>query len=399
MEDHITFVKGFKWGSASVGLKTGGKDVAVIYSEKPAQTAAVYTKNRVIAEPLKITQKHLENGVSQAIVVNSGNANACTGQQGYDHAVAMAQSTAGQLNIDPHDVIVASTGVIGEPFPVDKVKRGITNSINGLSYEKEAGTGVAEAILTTDTKIKTSTCRFRINGVEVRMSGIAKGSGMIHPDMGTMLAFIFCDAAIEKAVLDSTFKKAVDVSFNMVSVDGDTSTNDMATIMCNGMAGNKMLESADDPGFAEFKDALTNLCIHLAKQIVEDGEGITKFIEYKVVHAGKYEDAKKIIRTISDSSLVKTAFFGNDPNWGRIIAAAGRAGVELDIEKTDLYIGQYKLLEKGKPIAGNREKAKAVLQAPKIFITLDLNAGNAEAVGWGSDLSVEYVRFNAEYTT
>lgn len=403
MLNNITHVRGYKcWGS-HMGIKSKRRDLALIYSEKPAAAAAVFTRNVVCAEPVKLSRKHIKNGKAQAIVVNSGNANACTGDAGWRGAVAMAEKTAELLNIPVEEVLVASTGLIGEPFPTEKVLKGIEESAKKLSDREMAGSLTANAILTTDTFAKEGFTEFEVNGITINMAGIAKGSGMIHPDMGTMLAFITCDLSIDSGLLDEALREAVDKTFNMITVDGDTSTNDMVAVMCNGMAENEKITTKDE-NYERFYANLEKLCKHLAKLIVSDGEGATKLVEYHVKKAKSEEEARKIIRTVSDSSLVKTAIFGTDPNWGRIMGAAGRAGVSFDPEKVDLYIGSdaersVQILKKGQPVKESRSDVKQEMQASNITVILDLNQGTAEAVGWGPDLSYEYIRINAEYTT
>jgi len=386
-----------------MGIKSKRRDLALIYSEEPAAAASVFTQNVVCAEPVKLSRKHINDGKAQAIVVNSGNANACTGDEGWRGAVAMAEKTAELLDIPREDVLVASTGLIGEPFPTDKVLEGIEESAKKLSDREMAGSLTANAILTTDTFAKEGFTDFTIGDTQVNMAGIAKGSGMIHPNMGTMLGFITCDLAIDSDLLDEALHEVVNKTFNMITVDGDTSTNDMVAVMCNGMAGNDPITKKDE-NYERFYANLEKLCRHLAKLIVSDGEGATKLVEYRVNKAKSEEDARRIIRTISDSSLVKTAIFGTDPNWGRIMAAAGRSGVTFDPEKVDLFIGSdeehsVQILKEGQPVKEARSDVKKEMQASNITVILDMNEGTAEAVGWGSDLSYEYIRINAEYTT
>lgn len=379
------------------------RDLAIIFSEVPASAAATFTQNKVIAEPIKVSKKHIASGKAQAIVVNAGNANACTGQQGREGAEAMVKATAEELNIDEELVLVASTGLIGEPFPTDQVVKGIRETVGKLSSKSSAGSFAANAILTTDTFPKEGHLELEVDGHEVNMAGIAKGSGMIHPNMATMLAFIVCDVAITPELLRKVVKQAVDRSFNMITVDGDTSTNDMVAVLCNGLADNKMLETEDDPDYDLFKQKLEELMIHLAKLIVSDGEGSSKFIIYNVLNAPDEVTARKLVRTISDSTLVKTAMYGRDPNWGRIIGAAGNAGVPFDYEKADLYLGgdnkTVKVLENGMPQEFDRNYMKKLLRESTIEITLDLKDGSEKATGWGSDLTTDYVVFNSVYTT
>lgn len=386
-----------------MGIKSKRRDLALIYSEVPASAAAVFTRNVVCAEPIKLSRQHIKDGLAQAFVINSGNANACTGKDGWKGAVSMAETTAKELKIPKESVIVASTGLIGEPFPTEKVLNGIRESAKKLSNREIAGSLTANAILTTDTFAKEGFTSFTMDGIEINMAGIAKGSGMIHPNMGTMLGFIVCDVAITSKLLDEALRTAVDKSFNMITVDGDTSTNDMVAIMCNGKAENKEItkKGAD---YDLFLSNLEQLCTHLAKLIVSDGEGSTKLIEYRTKGTKKEEEARQVVRTVSNSNLVKTAIFGSDPNWGRIIAAAGRSGINFDPERVDLFLGtelnkMVPVLEQGQPVDGVRQKLKKVMKSSNIIIQIDLNQGDAEAVGWGSDFSYEYVRINAEYTT
>ncbi len=401
MNKNITDVRGIKAWGAHVGIKSNRRDLAMIYSEVPASAAAVFTKNLVIAEPIKACRHHLDDGRLQAFVINSGNANACTGDQGRRGAEAMIDVAARVLDIPREYVLVSSTGIIGEPFPTEKIVRGIEKMAPNLSNRTEAGSMTANAILTTDTFAKEGFVAFKHEDIRIHIGGIAKGSGMIHPNMGTMLGYIVSDVAISPALLKKALTACVDKTFNMITVDGDTSTNDTVAIMCNGLAGNEPIET-ENSLYEKFYIQLEHLCTHLAKLIVYDGEGATKFIEYRVVNAPSDEAARKIVRTIADSSLVKTAMFGRDPNWGRIIAAAGRAGVDFDPDRIDLYFGSdspLQILKNSQPLEHDRSKLKKKMQAANIEILLNLNQGDGQATGWGSDLSYDYVRINAEYTT
>lgn len=403
MLNNITHVRGFSCWGAHMGIKAKRRDIALIYSDVPASAAAVFTRNVVCAEPVKLSRQHIKDGIGQAFVINSGNANACTGEEGWKGAVAMAEKTAQLLKIKKEDVLVASTGLIGEPFPTEKVLSGIDECVNKLSNREIAGSLTANAILTTDTFAKEGFTSFKVDGIDINMGGIAKGSGMIHPNMGTMLAFIVCDVAITPALLDTALKDAVDESFNMITVDGDTSTNDMVSVMCNGKAGNTEI-TQKDANYDLFLASLKELCTHLAKLIVSDGEGSTKLIEYRAKGAKTDLEARQIVRTVSDSNLVKTAIFGSDPNWGRILAAAGRSGVDFEPEDVDLFLGtelnkMIPVVVKGQPVSEVREKLKKTMKSSNVIILIDLNLGEGKSVGWGSDLSYEYVRINAEYTT
>ena len=402
MLKNIVNVEGIKvWGS-HVGIKSKRRDLAIIYSEKVANAAAVFTKNLVAAEPIKISRENIKSGKAQIFVVNSGNANACTGKKGYEGAQAMVKATAETFDVKEENVIVASTGIIGEPFPTEKVVEGIKEAKPNLSKRQVAGALAANAILTTDTFPKEGFTEFEIGGKEINMAGIAKGSGMINPNMGTMLGFIVSDVAISSPLLNKALKEVTEKTFNMINVDGDTSTNDMLGIMCNGMAGNKEI-TEENKDYELFKKKLEELCMHLAKLIVSDGEGSTKFIEYEVVNAPSEADARKIVKTISDSKLVQTAMFGKDPNWGRILAAAGRSGVKYNPDKVDLSVGtvkkNLKIVENGQPVSHNRSSLKKQMKDSHLKVKLDMHQGNGKAIGWGTDISYEYVRINAEYTT
>lgn len=403
MNKNITNVRGIKCWGAHTGVKSLRRDLSLIYSEAPAATAAVFTQNKVVAEPVKLSKKHLKDNSAQIIVCNAGNANACTGEQGAKGAKAMADTTAELLKIKSEDVVVASTGIIGEPFPTDDIVEGIRNNIPKLSKKHAAGSFAANAILTTDTFAKEGFLEFEADGYEINLAGIAKGSGMIHPNMATMLSFVVSDINIDKKLLQSTTRECVDETFNMITVDGDTSTNDMVVVMANGMAENDKITNKKDPAYKIFKDKLMELLTHLAKLIVSDGEGASKFIEYEVVKAKDKSSARRLVRAISDSTLVKTAMYGRDPNWGRVVGAAGNAGVEFDYSKADLYIGsankQVKVLDNGVPTEINRSAMKKLLREPDLKIILDVNQGRAKAVGWGSDLTTDYVLFNSVYTT
>jgi len=403
MNNNITSVRGFKCWGAHTGVKSMRRDLAIIFSDVPAATAAVFTQNEVVAEPIKLSQKHLKNHLAQVIVCNAGNANACTGKQGADGAKAMAKTAAKALGIKTEDVVVASTGLIGEPFPTEEIVAGIEENVGKLSRKAAAGSFAANAILTTDTFAKEGYVEFVIKGYEIRMAGIAKGSGMIHPNMATMLAFIFTDANIDKELLQEVTRECVTDTFNMITVDGDTSTNDMVVVMANGQAENEMISSRKDPGFPIFRDHLLELMTHLAKLIVSDGEGSSKFIEYQVLGAKSKEKARKIARGISDSTLVKTAMFGRDPNWGRILCAAGNSGVKFDYEQVDLFIGDQEtlvqVLKQGSPVNFNRNSMKKLLRESHIRIQLNMNEGEYDAFAWGADLTTDYVMFNSVYTT
>lgn len=398
---NITSVRGFKARGAHVGIKSKRRDLAIVYSEAPASAAGVYTRNRVVAAPVLLTKDNLRNGKAQALLVTSGNANACTGEHGMISSREVVKALSGELSIKEDDVIYAATGVIGVPYPTEKVVEGIRRNVRYLNKRNVSGAMAANAIMTTDTFQKEGFISFKLGKKIVNMAGIAKGAGMIHPDMATMLAFIFCDAAIEPRLLDKALKYSIDRSFNMITVDGDTSTNDMVTVMSNGLAENTLIED-EGQDYITFRDNLNHLCEYLAKAIVSDGEGATKFVEISVVNAKTENEARTVVRTVLDSNLVKTALFGRDPNWGRILAAVGRSGVEIDPDDVDIFIGSKKMVQvaqNGAYKEFSKKTLKQMLRSSKIRIIVDLNQGDASAIGWGTDMSYEYIRINAEYTT
>jgi glutamate N-acetyltransferase/amino-acid N-acetyltransferase len=392
----VTLPRGFQASGVHCGIKKSRPDLALIVSEKQAQAAGVFTSNLVKAAPVLVTMEHLESGFAGAIVVNSGNANACTGETGLRDARTMAAETAAALGISPQEVLVASTGVIGKALPIDDVRKGIRIAASRLSPR---GSGdAAQAILTTDRTTKEIALIGRICGRDVSIGGICKGSGMIHPNMATMLGFITTDVAITPVMLKKALVQSVDESFNMITVDGDTSTNDMVLAMANGLAGNTVIDE-EGLDFCEFCRGLRAVTAFLAKMIVKDGEGATKFVEVRVVGADTVEAARRIAKTVASSNLVKTAIFGADPNWGRILAAAGRAGVDFHPDLTDVYIGDVLVACSGKANGFDEAGARSVLAERNIEITIDLNIGNRTASAWTCDLTYDYVKINASYTS
>jgi glutamate N-acetyltransferase / amino-acid N-acetyltransferase len=391
----VTVAKGFQAAGISCGIKKGKKDLALVYSEKDAVAAGVFTLNQVQAAPVLLCKAHLENPI-RAIVVNSGNANACTGEQGRLDAYTMAANMAGALNIEADQVMICSTGVIGEPMPMEKVNAGLAEIAGALGHGSQAGIDAAEAILTTDTKLKLSAYRCTLPEGEFHVAGMAKGSGMICPNMATMLAFMVTDVKIERSLLQKLFAEASDRSFNVITVDGDTSTNDTALILANGAAeGVEITESS--PFFEYFKEALNLVCRELALQIVEDGEGLTKLITLTINNAANEAGARIMAKSILNSPLVKTAFYGEDANWGRIIAALGYAGVEFDPSLVDIYIGPYQVAKNGGAVGFSEEAMKKVLQQRDISVVINLKLGSAVVTAWGTDLSHEYININADY--
>ncbi|KXG75221.1 bifunctional glutamate N-acetyltransferase/amino-acid acetyltransferase ArgJ [Thermotalea metallivorans] len=398
----LTDVPGFQAVGIHCGIKkNGNKDLCVIYSQKPAVAAAAFTTNIVKAAPLLVNMKHLEiSDTIQAIVVNSGNANACTGAQGLEDAYKMSETTAACLNLPPNQVLVASTGIIGVPMPMHVVIPGIKAACSLIP--DGSGASAAEAIMTTDSFPKQITVEIMIDDKPVFISGIAKGSGMIHPNMATMLAFIITNANISKALLTKALKDSVSNSYNMISVDGDTSTNDMVITLANGMAGHPLID-AMDKDYAKFKNALDFVNQTLAKMIAKDGEGATKLIEVSLYHAKTEKDAKICAKSVISSNLVKSAFFGSDANWGRIMCSLGYSGGDFSPDKVDIFFknakGTIQLVKDGTGIPFSEEKAKEILDQDYVNIVIDLKDGEYEATAWGCDLSYDYVKINGSYRT
>ncbi|MGI5920946.1 MAG: bifunctional glutamate N-acetyltransferase/amino-acid acetyltransferase ArgJ [Syntrophomonadaceae bacterium] len=398
IEGSITAPRGFLAQGVCAELKKKDKkDVAIIYSQKKCQAAAVYTTNKVRASCIDLNQAHLCNGEAQAIVVNSGNANACTGEKGRADTMYMAKLTADLLDISMEDVLVASTGVIGVYMPMDKVERGIREAAASLSVD--GASNVAQAIMTTDLISKEIAVEIEIQDKKVHIGAIAKGSGMIHPNMATMLSFITTDAAISSKCLQTMLKASADLSYNMISVDRDTSTNDIAIILANGEAGNPVIDDIDSPDYKLFKEALDYVNISLAKKIARDGEGATRMIEVQVINAPDEHTARVIARSVTSSNLTKAAVFGEDANWGRILAAAGYSGADFDPDRVDVYLGTEKMAENGMGLLFDEEKARTELKRDTVKIIIDLKSGDCQATAWGCDLSYEYVRINAAYRT
>lgn len=392
----ITSVKGFFASGVSCGIKKDSKlDLALIFSEKVSAAAGLFTNNRFIAPPLILTRKNLRKGMGQAIIVNSGNANAASGARGYNDAIEMAAITARELGIDSGLVSVASTGVIGEPLPMEKIRSGIPIAVKGL--ERKGGEDAARAIMTTDTFFKEAVVKGLIGGREVTVGGIAKGSGMIHPNMATMLAFIATDASISSALLKNSLRKAADLSFNMITVDGETSTNDMVLCLANGMSGAKEIKGGSKE-LNEFQALLEYVCLSLAKMIVRDGEGATKFVTITVENAGSFKDARRVAMSIARSLLVKTAFFGEDANWGRFMAAIGNSGAKVKEERIDIYYNGVQIVDSGTGTGRRADTMVSKILSKKEFsVRVDLKNGNEKATVWTTDLSYDYVKINASY--
>ncbi len=399
-EGGVTAAKGFTANGIHCGIRKNKtkRDLSLIFSSVPANAASVYTTNLVKGAPLTVTKKHLEDGKAQAVICNSGNANTCNAN-GIEIAERMSELTAAALGIQPEDVIVASTGVIGQPLSLEPIAAGMEALAAGLG----AHSGLAaEGIMTTDTKKKEIAVSFDIGGVECKIGGIAKGSGMIHPNMATMLVFITTDCAISTQMLKLALSTDIQSTFNMVSVDGDTSTNDMVSILANGMAGNKEITSEGED-FSEFMKALNTVTVYLCKAIAGDGEGATKMIECSVTGAKELMTAKTVAKSVICSSLTKAAMFGADANWGRVLCAIGYSGAAVDIGKVDVAFasaaGEIAVCKNGAGVAFSEEKAKQILLEHEITIKIDLNDGAACAVAWGCDLTYDYVRINGDYRT
>ena len=385
---------GFSADGLHAGFKKKKLDFGWIVSEVPASVAGVYTTNKVIAAPLLVTKASIQKSQKlQAIVVNSGVANSCTGQQGLDAAYEMQRLTAQKLKIEPDLVGLASTGVIGEQLPMDALKNGLSQILVSGKAED-----FAEAILTTDTCTKTCVVTEEFGTDLVTMAGVAKGSGMIHPNMATMLAFITCDANISSATLQAALSQHVETTFNQITVDGDTSTNDMVLVMANGCRQNEEI-LPDTEEFEKFSKMLRYLMADLAKKIAKDGEGATKLIEVNVRHAKDERSGRMIAKSVVGSSLVKTAIFGQDPNWGRILAAIGYAGADVSVDNIDIWIAGIPVMQASSPVAFNPEETSDAMAGELLTLTIDLHDGDTEAQAWGCDLSYDYVKINALYRT
>ncbi len=391
----VTSPRGFRAGATSAGIKEkagDSLDLGILFSEVPCTAAAVFTTNKVKAAPIVLSQQRLQGGRAVALVVNSGCANACTGEQGLADAVEMAELAAEHIGVAPTDVLVASTGVIGQWLPMERIRAGVGQVV----LTADGGHELARAIMTTDTVPKEVAVRAGEGNFII--GGVVKGSGMIHPELATLLCFLTTDASVDVDFLRLALREAVASSFNMVSIDGDTSPNDMVLIMANGLAqGEPVAKGSRQAGV--FQQALNQVCTHLAKAMARDGEGATKLIAVTVSGAASMADARLAARTIVSSPLVKAAVHGSDPNWGRVVAAAGRSGVELVEARIDLYIGNICLVNNGCPMPFNKGGVVKLLDGSEVAVTLNLNLGSAEATAWGCDLSEEYVTINSEYTT
>ncbi|MFP4490099.1 MAG: bifunctional glutamate N-acetyltransferase/amino-acid acetyltransferase ArgJ [Spirochaetaceae bacterium] len=405
--------KGFSASGFYGGVKKAGKDMALLYSEVQAEAAGVFTLNRVRADCVEHNKTLIERGEKiRAILANSGNANACTGSRGAEDSRVLAKAVSELLSVDEREVLLASTGVIGVPLPIESMKKALEDP----SHMPQAGglKDAATAIMTTDTVPKIASATYPVEeqteeeqtegaATQVRLTGIAKGSGMIHPNMATMLGFVVTDADVSREALQEAARRSADLSFNMISVDGDTSTNDMLLLLANGLSGSPRIESLDTPGGTRFFEALCEVTRELAKMIVRDGEGATKFLEVHVSGAETEREARSLAKAIIGSNLVKTAFFGEDANWGRIMAAMGSSGVEFDPLSVSISFrsgaGEIALMDSGTPVEFDEEDAAGVLSRKDILVEVSLKEGRWEARAWGCDLSYEYVKINGDYRT
>ncbi len=399
IEGGLDVVSGFRSLGTCCGIKRERNDLAVIFSEVPAVAAGVFTQNVVKAAPVLVTRHHLaEMGKTQLIVVNSGVANACTGERGYRDALEVAHLAASYFHVpDSRLVAVASTGVIGEFLPLEKIEQGL-RTLSELLPHQASSREAALAIMTTDTFPKERAVRFFSQGYTMHIAGIAKGAGMIRPKLATMLAFLLTDAMVERESLNKVLRQAAEESFNRVTVDGDTSTNDMLLLLANGRSGGPLLREGET-GFAPFREALFFVCQELAKDLARDGEGATKFVEITVCGARNDEEAKQCAFTVAESPLVKTAFFGEDPNWGRIMAALGRSGANLSPEKIAITMNGVKFAEQGMKVPGvDRNVLQKAMQEKELHVVIDLGLGEGKCTVWTCDLSLDYVKINSHYS-
>lgn len=402
IEGGITAAKGFMAASAAAGIKyKDRKDMAVIYSQVPCQAAGTFTTNVVKAAPVKWDQKLVkESGEAQAVVINAGIANACTGAEGYSYCKATAQAAAEALGVDENSVLVASTGVIGMQLPMDRLTAGIRIMAPLLSDTQESGTEAAKAIMTTDTEKKEVAVEFEAGGKTVTIGGMCKGSGMIHPNMCTMLAFVTTDLAISRELLQEALSQDIKDTYNMISVDGDTSTNDTVLLLANGMAGNPVITEKNEDYHA-FCQALNVVNETLAKKMAGDGEGCTALFEVKIIGAESKQQAVTLAKSVITSNLTKAAIFGHDANWGRILCAMGYSGALFDPEKVDLFFesaaGKLKIIENGVALDYSEEEATRILSEPEVTAVADVKMGDQTATAWGCDLTFDYVKINADY--
>jgi len=393
----VTTPEGFFAGAVSAGINERAADkldLAVLFSETPCVAAGVFTTSRLKGAPVQLTRQRLERGQVGAVVVNSGCSNSFTGEHGLVDAAEVASLVAEGIGIDPEEVLVASTGTIGVPLPMKKIRASVENII----MSRDGGHDLAKAMMTTDTMAKETAVSVKIGDSQFTIGGAAKGSGMIHPDMATLLCFLTTDAAVERGFLKDTLKKAVETSFNMVSVDGDTSPSDMVLLLANGMAGGEPITAGSEQADV-FRQALEQVCVYLARLIAADGEGATRLVEVTVNGAASVSEARKAARAVVSSSLVKAAIHGADPNWGRVVAAVGRSGADMDEYKIDLFIGDIQVIRAGSHLKSGKRAVSQLLKGSEVNLRVNLNLGEVRATAWGCDLSEEYVAINSEYMT
>jgi len=393
----VTSPEGFFAGAVSAGINkqaAGKLDLAVLFSETPCVVVGMFTTNKLKSAPVRLTRQRLEGGKAGAVVVNSGCANAFTGEHGLVDAAEVASLVAEDIGINPEDVLVASTGVIGVPLPMKRIRPAVEQII----MSRDGGHDLAKAMMTTDTVPKETAVSVKVGDSQFTVGGAAKGSGMIHPDMATLLCFLTTDALVERSFLGEALKRAVDLSFNMISVDGDTSPSDTALILANGMAGGEPI-TVENPQADAFQQALEQVCVYLARLIAADGEGATKFIEVVINGAANLSQARRAARAVVSSALVKAAVHGADPNWGRVVAAVGRSGADMDEAKIDLFIGDIQVVRAGRALNSGKRVVNKLLKDKEINLRVDLNLGEGSATAWGCDLSEEYVAINSEYMT
>ncbi len=394
----ITAVPGVRAAGVHAGIKmAGSKDLALIATDASAAAAGVFTKNSITAAPVLVCHRNLSDPTAQAIIINSGNANACTGDLGMANAQRMTTATADQLGIDENLVLVSSTGVIGQQLPMDKIENGIQLAADALNVD--GGSDAAEAIMTTDTHPKSTAVEIEIGGKSVRIGGIAKGSGMIAPNMATMLSYLTTDAHINSETLQSALNRVVDNTYNLLTIDTDRSTNDTVIILATGNAENAEIAEAKGRNYEMFCEGLQFVCTELVKMLARDGEGATKLVEVVIKRAKNRIDAEKAARAVAESPLVKTAVFANDANWGRIMMAIGKSGAEFDPYQVDVLLGDYLLVKNGMDAGYDEKKATQLFGNDPVRITIDLRAGDAEITMWTCDYSYDYIRINADYRT
>ena len=377
----VTAPKGFSSGATYAGLKTYAEDkldLGIIASEAPCSAAGVFTTSTIKSATVTVNQEHLAHGLIRGLVVNAGIANTCVGEQGYKDAQEMTQLVADKLGMGPDEVLVCSTGVIGVELPMSLIRSGIET----IELSDDGGHSVARAMMTTDTRTKEIAVSFECAGHLIHIGGIAKGSGMIHPNMATMLAFVTTDANVEPDFLKTTLTNVANKSFNMLSVDGDTSTNDSVLVLANGLAGNDQI-SAGSPDSSTFQEALSEVCIYLTRELARDGEGASRLIVVEVAGAASQEDAQNAARSVSSSNLVKAAVTGSDPNWGRVMMALGKSGAQADETKIDLFVNGVCIMESGSPIPFHKEAVVSLMRGPEVTFRLQLNLGSGEATAWG----------------